>query len=223
MNKKVVALIPIKLNNTRLPGKNTRPLGDKVLCQYLFETVRQINNIDEAYVFCSDEAICQYIPDGIRFLKRSAELDSNTVKSKQILESFASQVDADVYALLHVTQPFISAETIKTSIAKVLTEDYDSAFAAHAIKEFAWYHGKPVNYSLTDVVRTQELDPIYIEGEMFIFEKNVLLELGRRIGDHPYIHPISWIESVCIDDMDDFLMAQAVIELCRSTGKEAMQ
>lgn len=30
--KKVVAVIPIKLNNQRLPGKNVRPLGGKVLC-----------------------------------------------------------------------------------------------------------------------------------------------------------------------------------------------
>lgn len=213
MTKKVVGLIPIKLNNERLPGKNTKLLGGRALCQYLFDTVTKVGNLDEVYVYCSDDSICQYIPDGIRFLKRPAELNSNTVKSRQILESFAAQIDADVYALMHVTEPFIKPETIRTSIDQVLSGDYDSAFVAHTIKEFTWYQGRPLNYALTDVVRTQELEPVYVEGELYVFEKNVLTEMGRRIGERTYICPISWQESICIDEMDDFLMAQAVIEL----------
>lgn len=213
MTKKVVGLIPIKLNNERLPGKNTKLLGDKALCQYLFDTVTKVGNLDEVYVYCSDDSICQYIPDGIRFLKRPAELNGSTIKSRQILECFVAQIDADVYALMHVTEPFIKPETIRTSIAQVLSGEFDSAFVAHTIKEFAWYRDNPLNYALTDVVKTQELEPVYVEGELYVFEKNVLTEMGRRIGDRAYICPISWQESICIDDMDDFLMAQAVIEL----------
>ena len=84
--KKVVAIIPIKLHNQRLPGKNIKPLGDKVLCQYLFETVKSVINIEETYVFCSDEAITQYIPTGIKFLKRPSELDEDMVKSTDTKE-----------------------------------------------------------------------------------------------------------------------------------------
>ena len=171
--KKTVAVIPIKLHNQRLPGKNIRPLGDKVLCQYLFNTVNCVKNIDEVYVFCSDESICQYIPNGINFLKRS----------------------------------------ITEVVKKVRDENYDSAFAARQIKEFVWYNGMPINYSLTNVVRTQELQPVYIEGELFAFEKKVFTEEGRRIGNKPWIQSVGWKESICIDDIEDFEMAEAVIEL----------
>ena len=211
--KKVVAMIPIKLHNQRLPGKNIRPLGDKVLCQYLFDTLQDVDIIDETYVFCSDESIRQYIPEKIHFLKRPKELDEDTVKSKDIIQKFVDMVDADIYALMHVTQPFISAETIISAIDKVKGGEYDSAFAAHTIKEFVWYDGKPINYSLTNVVRTQELQPIFVEGELFVFEKSVFTVKGRRIGDKPWIQPIGWKESVCIDDMEDFEMAEAVIKL----------
>lgn len=214
MSKKVVGLIPIKLRNQRLPGKNIKPLGEnKVLCQYLFETLMEVKNIDEVYVYCSDDSIMKYIPQGIKFLKRNVELDSDSVKSKQILDSFMNEVDADIYALMHVTQPFIKAETIISAIDKVLNDSYDSAFVANEIKEFTWYKGKTLNYSLDNVVRTQELEPVYIEGELFIFEKQVLKQLGRRIGNKPFIQPISWKESVCIDDQDDFDMARAIVEL----------
>ena len=52
-----VSFIPIKLNNQRLPGKNLLPLGDKAMCSYIFDTVKQIDEIDEKYVYCSDESI----------------------------------------------------------------------------------------------------------------------------------------------------------------------
>ncbi len=74
---------------------------------------------------------------------------------------------------MHVTQPFITAATISMAVSKVKEEGYDSAFAARSIKEFAWYDGKPINYCLTNVVRTQELQPVYVEGELFVLRKSV--------------------------------------------------
>ncbi len=210
---KVVGLIPIKLRNQRLPGKNTRPLGDKVLCEYLFDTVRKIKNIDEIYVYCSDESICEYIPEGIKFLKRPESLDTDEIKSKDIIDAFVKTIDADVYALMHVTQPFIKKESISVAVDKVVREGYDSAFTAHEIREFAWYKGKPLNYDFSNVVRTQELEPVYTEGELFVFEKKVFTEMGRRIGNNPFIQPITWRENVCIDDIYDFQLAEAVVAL----------
>lgn len=213
MSKKTVGIIPIKLNNQRLPGKNTKRLGDKVLCQYLLDNIRSVNNIDEIYVYCSDESICQYIPEGIKFLKRSKELDGDNIKSKDILDKFVDTIDSDIYVLMHVTQPFVSIKSISEAVDKVKNDEYDSAFLAHKIQEFAWYNNSPINYNLDNVVKTQDLPPIYIEGEVFIFKKEVLTKLGRRIGNKPYIKPISWIESICIDNMEDFMMAEAVVSL----------
>lgn len=221
MNKRAVGLIPIKLNNQRLPGKNTMDLLGKPLCRYVFDTVKDIKNLDEVYVLCSDEKICKYLPEsGIKFLKRPSFLDGNEIKSKQILDWFAGEVDADVYSLMHCTQPFIKKESIETAVDKVLNEDYDSAFCAHEIREFAWYDGKTINYDLENVVKTQDLKPIYIEGEVFVFERDVLKKMCRRIGEHPYIHPIGWKEGICIDELEDFQMAQAVLCLEREEKRD---
>ena len=54
---KVVSFIPIKLNNQRLPGKNLLDLAGRPVCDYLFNTVAGIDEIDEKYVYCSDEKI----------------------------------------------------------------------------------------------------------------------------------------------------------------------
>ena len=84
--KKTVGMIPIKLTNQRLPGKNTKMLGDKPLCRYLFETLKDVTSLDEIYVFCSDDALRPFVPDYITFLKRPAELDAPLVKGLQIIQ-----------------------------------------------------------------------------------------------------------------------------------------
>jgi CMP-N-acetylneuraminic acid synthetase len=211
--KKVVALIPIKLNNQRLPGKNLKMLGGKALCQYLFDTVKTVQNIDEVYVYCSDESIKKYIPNELKFLKRSSELDSDITKSKDILNAFIETVYADVYVLMHVTQPFIKKDTIEIAVDHVVNGEYDSAFVAHEIREFTWYKGSPLNYSFNNVVRTQELEPTYTEGELFVFEREVFTNKGRRIGEHPWIQSIGWEENICIDTPEDFDMAKCVIAM----------
>ncbi len=81
---KVVSFIPIKLNNQRLPGKNTMMLNGRPTCDYIFETVSNINKIDEKYVYCSNEEIKPYIAPyahkGLSFLKRDVYLDGFQVK-----------------------------------------------------------------------------------------------------------------------------------------------
>ena len=54
---KVVSFIPIKLNNQRLPGKNLLPLDGKPMCEYIFDTIKNVKGIDEKYVYCSDRKI----------------------------------------------------------------------------------------------------------------------------------------------------------------------
>ena len=58
---KIVSFIPIKLNNQRLPGKNTMILNGRPTCDYIFVTISKVDSIDEKYVYCSDEAIKPYI------------------------------------------------------------------------------------------------------------------------------------------------------------------
>ena len=208
---KVVSFIPIKLNNQRLPGKNIMDLEGRPVCDYLFKTVSQIDEIDEKYVYCSDEAIKPYMPENLTFLKRDKALDDYLVKGLDIIEAFVNDVDVDVYVLTHVTQPFTKAQSIRNALEKVTSGEYDSAFSAVALQDYMWYQGKPFNYDLTDIVRTQELEPVYMEtGAFFIFRKEVFTKMHRRIGEKPYIYEIDQFEAVDIDTREDFEFAKAV-------------
>jgi CMP-N-acetylneuraminic acid synthetase len=205
--------IPIKLNNQRLPGKNTMLLNGKPLCEYIFNTVKNIAGIDEKYVYCSDEAITSYMPEGVKFLKRDARLDSWETKGLEIIEAFVSDVDADVYILTHATAPFTKAASIAQALGKVVSGKYDSAFSAVALKDYCWYHGKPLNYDMQDVVRTQDVEPIFVEtSAFFIFTKAVFQTLHQRIGKNPYMYIVDSLEAIDIDDATDFAFAEVAAE-----------
>ena len=211
--EKVVSFIPIKLNNQRLPGKNLMELDGKPLCEYIFETVKGIDEINEKYVYCSDEKIKEYLPQEIKFLKRDTYLDGFQVKGLEIIEYFVRDVDADIYVLTHVTQPFTQAKSIRNALDKVLYEGYDSAFSCISMQDYCWYHGRPFNYDMQDIVTTQNLEPVYIEtGAFFIFRKEVFTKFHQRIGHKPYMYPISQFEAVDIDTGEDFEFAKVVAQ-----------
>ncbi len=213
MAEKVVSFIPIKLNNQRLPGKNLMDLAGKPLCNYIFQTVKQINSIDEKYVYCSDDRIKDYIPEGLSYLKRDTYLDGYQVKGLEIIEYFLKDVVADVYVLTHVTQPFTRVASIENALNKVLYEGYDSAFSCVKLQDYCWYQGKPFNYDMKNIVTTQNLEPIYMEtGAFFIFRREVFEKLHQRIGSNPYMYVIDQFEAVDIDTAEDFEFAKVVAE-----------
>lgn len=209
---KTVAIVPMKLNNTRLPQKNIKPFTNgKPLCYYILTTLLSIKEIDEVYVYCSNESIKNYIPDGVKFLKRSASLDTDQTKMNEVLKAFAMDVPADVYVMTHTTAPFISADSIVKGLSSVTNGMHDSSFSAIKVQDFLWKNGEPFNYELDNIPRTQDLPPLYMETSGFyIYEATVITELGRRIGQNPHIVEISEIEAIDIDEQEDFEIADAI-------------
>ncbi len=209
---KTVAVVPMKLNNRRLPQKNIKAFTNgEPLCHYILSTLLKVEGIDEVYVYCSDDIIKNYIPEGVKYLKRSASLDLDTTKMNEVLECFARDVPADVYVMTHTTAPFISAESISKGLRAVMSGDYDSAFAVKKLQDFLWQDGKPFNYQLDNIPRTQDLPPFYEETSGFyIYRSEIIKDMHRRIGNTPYLVEVGEIEAIDIDEPEDFEIADAV-------------
>ena len=211
---KTIALIPIKFNNRRLPGKNIKPLGGRPLMQYIQETLLQVKGIDEIYVYCSDEGVKEYLLPGVCYLQRPQSVDQDSTKINEVLASFAQAKKADLYLLTHATAPFIKAESIQKGIDAVKSDNYDSAFAVIRQQDFLWQNGKPLNYDLSAIPRTQDLVPIYRETcGFYLYTYWQIVEQNRRIGDKPYFVEVSEIEAVDIDEQEDFDLAEAIVSM----------
>lgn len=209
---KTVAVVPMKLNNRRLPQKNTKCFTNgKPLCFYILSTLLEVEEIDEVYVYCSNPDIKEFIPEGVHYLKRSESLDQDTTSMTEVLTCFTEEVPADIYVMTHTTAPFISRESIQKGLRAVVSGEYDSSFAAKKLQDFLWKDGKPFNYELDNIPRTQDLPAMYEETSGFyIYQREVMKDLHRRIGNKPYIVEVGEIEAVDIDEPEDFMIADAI-------------
>ena len=211
---KTVAFVPIKLNSQRLPHKNILPIADKPLCWYICNTLLSVPNIDEVYVYCSDDTVKQYVPDGVRYLKRPSYLDGDNIKGFDIYKEFISSIDSDIYVLAHTTSPFVKVSTLENALSMVINGKYDSAFSAQRVQTFSWFKGKPLNYDLNDVPRTQDIEPIWVETSAFyIFEKDIFIKHRRRIGFKPFVQEVFGVETIDIDEKSDYDFACKVANL----------
>lgn len=210
---KIVAFVPIKLNSQRLPHKNILPIAGHPLCWHICNALLNTKNIDEVYVYCSDEEVVKYVPEGVIYKKREKRLDGDLIKGFDIYREFIREVDADIYVLAHTTSPFIKVTSIENALEAILSGKNDSAFSAEKIQTFAWYKGNPINYDLSDVPRTQDIEPVWVEtSAFFMFKKEVFTTYNRRIGFTPYIQEVSGIEAVDIDEKKDYELACKLAE-----------
>lgn len=212
---RIVSIMPIKLNNERLPGKNIKILGDKPLLQYELLNLQRTNLVDSINVYCSDETICEYLPEGVNFIKRSKKLDTESSNFTQIFSSFMKEVDADIYVYAHATAPYISVETMTDCIEAVKYKGYDSAFCATKIQDYLWQNNEPLNFNACNIPRSQDINPIYRETSgVYVFSKEVFEQYKRRIGKNPYIKEVSYKEAIDINEPKDFKLAEAMLNVC---------
>ena len=211
---KIAAIMPIKLKNERLLGKNTKLLGEKPLIQYELDNLVAIGMLDSISVYCSSDEVCRYLPEGVEFVKRPEYLDLPTSNFSQIFECFMKEKDADIYVYAHATAPFISQETMKECIQAVTSGKYDSAFCAVKIQDYLWQDGEPLNFDAANVPRSQDLKPIYRETSgVYVYTKEVFEKYHRRIGKNPYIKEVNYKEAVDINNPEDFDLAVAMLHV----------
>lgn len=211
---RTIAIMPIKLDNERLPGKNTKLLNGKPLLCYELDNLLETKLLDDIYVYCSSEDVCPYLPKGVKFAKRPEYLDLPTSNFTQIFGKFVEEYDADIYVYAHATAPYIKRETMEECIRMVREGKYDSAFCASKIQDYLWQEGRPLNFDAENVPRSQDMVPIYRETSgVYVLKKEVFIKTHRRIGENPYIKEVGFKEAIDINYPEDFKLAEIFADI----------
>ena len=146
---KIVAVTPIKMNNVRTPGKNTRPLSDGTpLIFCIQKSVLAVPIINEYYIYCSNPEIKRFMLEGVKYIRRDEKYDTAEANVLEMMHDFSLTVDADIYVQIHATAPFITPESVEKAVKKIIEEGYDSVVAVKKLQEFLWTDGHPANYEL---------------------------------------------------------------------------
>ena len=214
---KVVAVIPIKTNNQRLPGKNTKILGDYPLYHFMFTTVKKVQNIDEVWVDSSDPEILSIASDyGFKTIKRPTELNSPHTSGHDLINFEIKNTNLkrdDIFVQLFVTQPFITYSTIQTSIDKLLvSRGKTSILSLFPVENRFWYNNTPVSHSPTLLKGTQYEEPVYCEAGYYIFKVGAFLNEQSRITKDFIPYYVDSSQCLDIDNEIDFKLAEYYLE-----------
>jgi CMP-N-acetylneuraminic acid synthetase len=207
-------------NSERVPGKNYRDLGGKPLFHWIVDTLLSVPAIDEVVIDTDSPTIIADVEKAypqVRVLLRPEHLRAGEIAMNDVLLNTAEQVNADILLQTHSTNPFLSVATVESAINRFYAKenDCDSVFGVTRLQARLWTaDGKAVNHDPAVLLRTQDLDPIYLENSCFyIFTPQILRERGNRIGARPLLVETPPLEAIDIDEESDFQLAIAVAEM----------
>lgn len=204
--------------SVRVQGKNYRNLGGAPLFHHILRTLSSCPSISKIVIDTDSpvvrESTQKHFP-AVQLLERPDHLLGDAVPMTEILFHDASLVPAETYFQTHSTNPFLRAETIEGAIRfwQGARNQHDSVFSVTRIQARLWdSQTRPLNHDPNVLLRTQDLDPIYLENSGFyIFPAELILSSRRRIGDRPRLYEIDPIESIDIDDEKTFALAEQMI------------
>ena len=205
--------IPIKTNNTRLPGKTFKLLNKKPLYEYLFSTVKKLNI--PVYIDSSDDKVLKIAEKWeFKTLKRPEEFNADSIAGNDLLMRIIDKLDCDIVVMLHITSPFLKTDTIKKAISIINgNKELDSLFGVVPRYNRFWFENQPVNHSLKNLIRTQDLIPVKEEAaDFYLFKKNSFKKYKKRVCGKFGLLDVSKIEATDIDNLEDFIYAEALIK-----------
>lgn len=220
----VVALLPMKGNSERVPNKNLKNFSGKPLYHRVMESLLNSAYIKNVVVNTDSEAIKadiqKHFSEKVIIIDRPEEIIGDFVSMNKVIECDINQVDADLYLQTHSTNPLLKTSSIDEALEKMMAfqeaGNYDSIFSVTKIQTRLYKsNGEPFNHNPAELLRTQDLDPLYEENSNFyIFTKSSFQNSGdKRIGLKPYMFEIDKIEAVDIDEPQDFIIAEALYKL----------
>jgi CMP-N-acetylneuraminic acid synthetase len=228
MKSRVVALLPMKANSERVKGKNFRLLAGKPLFQWILDALLANAEIDQVVINTDAKNIL--LENGLLesnrvvIRERKPELCGDLVSMNLILADDIAAVPADTYLMTHTTNPLISSDTIGQAldIYHEKLASYDSLFSVNKVQtRFYRTDMSPVNHDPDDLIRTQDLEPWFEENScIFIFNSESFAQTNARIGKSPQMFITPALESVDIDEPEDWEMASALAERIVQKGNK---
>lgn len=221
---KIIALLPMKGNSERVPNKNLKDFAGKPLYHRVMETLLASKYIDKVIVNTDSEIIKQdlkkYFENDVIIIDRPQEIIGDFVSMNKVIECDINNVQADLYLQTHSTNPLLKTKSVDDAIEKMiaLAKDmaYDSVFSVTRLQTRLYKaDGTPFNHNPEELLRTQDLEPLYEENSNFyIFTKESFNNAGgKRIGLKPFMFEIDKIEAVDIDEPQDFVIAESLYKL----------
>ena len=228
---KILVLIPARSGSKRLPGKNSRLLGEKPLINWTIELANNLSNECDVIVSTDDPSIASLaLKAGAKVpWLRPSELSSDEAKSIDValhaLDWYESNVGpVDGLLLLQPTSPFRSLENTEQAIKLFKLFEGRSVIGVTLAKNSRAVFPKLIESNeflklsiKDDLIQNQgsfQENTFYVPNGLIYLVSPLTLRSGRSFfyGEIVPLHPISSIEQLDIDTAEDWELAETLLQ-----------
>ncbi|KCZ58787.1 MULTISPECIES: acylneuraminate cytidylyltransferase family protein [Hyphomonas] len=220
-NTKITALLPMKAHSARVKSKNFRLIAGKPLFQWILDALLAVPAIDKVVIntdarqILADEGLIE--SDRVMIRDRKPELCGDFVSMNLVLGDDIANVPSDHYLMTHTTNPLLQPDMIEgligTYLGALKAGKADSLFTVNEMHtRFYTVEGAPINHDPDNLIRTQDL-PAYMEENSvcYLFTPQSFAATNARIGKTPLLYPTPKLQSVDIDEISDWFIAESLL------------
>ena len=226
--KEIVALLPMKANSSRVPGKNFKSFCGKPLFRWTLDSLLSVPEISKIVI--NTDARDILLENGlvkserVVIRQRPAEICGDDVSMNRVIEDDIANVPADIYLMTHTTNPLLSKQTIASALDDFAQKQQqglaDSLFTVNKIQtRFYREDASAINHDPNNLIPTQNLEPWYEENSnLYIFTVASFDKTKARIGASPAMYVTPLRESVDIDTPEDWDMGVITTQYLLKAG-----
>ena len=215
-DRKIKCIIPIKGHSERIPRKNFRIFNGRPLFHHILISLDETLEVDEIIINTDSEEIASEaikLSTKITVNMRPEELCGDFVSVNKLIEfEVRNMSEKDIIFQTHVTNPLLQSKTISSCINTFYNnlKLHDSLFTVNRFQSrFFTHKGQAINHNPSELIRTQDLDPVFEENScIYMFTKEAFYLDEKRIGRNPMMQETATIESLDIDDEAGFVTAE---------------
>lgn len=223
---KITALLPMKGHSERVPNKNMRLFNGRPLYHCVAEVLESACNVSSFVIntdslIIAEDALKHF--SKVRIVERPSELCGDFVPMNDIICHDLSVSTGEYFLQTHSTNPLLSVDTLDRAIEEYFAgiASHDSLFSVTRLRtRLYWQSGEPVNHNPQELLRTQDLPPVFEENSnLYLFSKESFAAAGnKRIGLKPKMFEINKLEAVDIDEEEDFRLAELLFLMRKGEG-----
>ena len=215
--KYLTALLPMKATSERVPNKNMKDFNGAPLYHAVMKSLLSSKYIDKVVINTDSKVIAsdakENFGDKVMIIDRPVSIQGGDVSMNIIIDYDLQRLEGEHFLQTHSTNPLLRPETIDEAIEAYFDslDVFDSIFGVTKVQtRFYDKNAQPINHNPEELLRTQDLEPLYEENSNFyIFSKESFEKAGRkRIGVKPQIFEVNKLEAVDIDEPEDFVLAE---------------
>jgi len=218
MKHSIATVVPARLGSKRVKVKNLRMLNGKPLIEYILNTLKQTEYLNNIYINSESDYFKKIARRyNVKFYKRDPKLATSQSLIDDYIYDFIKKVNPEYLAVVNPTSPFITSKELDNAWLYFNNNNYDTLLSCEKIQTHCFIKGKPINFNIRGKhPRSQDIEPVRAlnfavtiwNSKSYVnnYEKNAYGVYTGNLG----FYDIEGMGSIDIDYEDDFMLAEFI-------------